>query len=143
MAIHAKSSGLGIRITGFWSANQMEIIQKTGSCFEPVLLEPLFLFPLFSCNEYGRGIFTGISKLIGSDGNDTFRFLNSSVQLSCSIDGGSGTNAFNYSSKTKPIIVNLGTGQATSVTSTTSTEVVTNIHNILAGPGNDYLLAAR
>ena len=71
------------------------------------------------------------------------RFLNNNVQLSGSIDDGSGTNAFKYSNTTKPIFVNLGTGQATGVTSTTSTEVVTNIHDILAGPGNDYLLAAR
>ena len=88
------------------------------------------------------GIFTGISKLIGSDGNDTFRFLNNNVQLSGSIDGGSGTNAINYASSTKPIFVNLGTGQATGVTATTSTGVVANIHDILAGPGNDYLLGS-
>jgi Ca2+-binding RTX toxin-like protein len=88
------------------------------------------------------GIFTGISKLIGSDGNDTFQFLNNNVQLSGSIDGGSGTNAFNYASTTKPIFVNLGTGQATGITSTTSTGVVANIQDILAGPGNDYLLGS-
>jgi Ca2+-binding RTX toxin-like protein len=88
------------------------------------------------------GIFTGISKLIGSDGNDTFRFLNNNVQLSGSIDGGSGTNAINYSSMTKPIFVNLGTGQATGVTAMTSSGVVANIHDILAGTGNDYLLGS-
>jgi hypothetical protein len=88
------------------------------------------------------GIFTGISKLIGSDGNDTFRFLNNNVQLSGSIDGGSGTNTVNYISTTKPIFVNLGTGQATGITPTTSTGVVANIHDILAGPGNDYLLGS-
>ena len=150
--IHAESFGLGIRITGFWSVNQMEIIQKTGTCFVPVLLEPVFSFPLFSCIEsgryhsHGRDIRRYIhrhTQLIGSDENDTLRFLNNNVQLSGSIDDGSGTNAFKYSNTTKPIFVNLGTGQATGVTSRIYTGVVANIHDILTGPGNDYLLAAR
>ena len=69
--IHAESFGLGIRITGFWSANQMEIILKTGSCFVPVLLEPLFrsLYSLAmntgditATGGISAGIFTGISN---------------------------------------------------------------------------------
>jgi hypothetical protein len=109
-------------------------------------------FPLFSCNKYGRyhshgrdirRYFHWHIQLIGSDENHTLRFLNNNVQLSGSIDDGSGTNVFKYSNTTKTIFVNLGTGQATGVTSRTYTGVVANIHDILAGPGNDYLLAAR
>jgi Ca2+-binding RTX toxin-like protein len=85
------------------------------------------------------GSFSGINKLIGSAGNDTFRLVNNSAFLSGTINGGSGTNAFNYVGTTKPIFVNLATGQATGVTSTTSTGVISSIQDVFGGTGNDYL----
>jgi hypothetical protein len=88
------------------------------------------------------GVYTGISHLIGTVGNDTFKFIDNASMLTGSLNGGTGTNAINYSGTTKPTFVNLATSQATGVTSTTSTGVVANIHNILAGLGNDYLLGS-
>ena len=85
------------------------------------------------------GSFTGITRLVGGAGSDTFKFVNNSALLNGTIDGGSGTNGLNYSGTTKPTFINLGTGQATGVTSTASTGVVTNIQNVFGGTGNDYL----
>ena len=85
------------------------------------------------------GSFSGIKRLVGGAGSDTFKFVNNSALLNGTIDGGSGTNALNYGGTTKPTFINLGTGQATGVTSTTSTGVVTNIQNVFGGTGNDYL----
>jgi Ca2+-binding RTX toxin-like protein len=85
------------------------------------------------------GSFTGITRIVGGAGSDTFKFVNNSALLNGTIDGGSGTNALNYSGTTKPTFINLGTGQATGVTSTTSTGVVTNIQNVFGGTGNDFL----
>jgi Ca2+-binding RTX toxin-like protein len=85
------------------------------------------------------GSFTGIHRLIGTAGNDTFRFINNSAYLSGTINGGSGTNAINYTGTTKPLFVNLGTGQSTGVTSATSTGVISNIQDVFGGTGNDYL----
>ena len=85
------------------------------------------------------GSFSGITRLVGGAGSDTFKFVNNSALLNGTIDGGSGTNALNYGGTTKPTFINLGTGQATGVTSTTSTGVVTNIQNVFGGTGNDYL----
>jgi hypothetical protein len=85
------------------------------------------------------GSFSGITRLVGGAGSDTFKFVNNSALLNGTIDGGSGTNALNYSGTTKPTFINLGTGQATGVTSTTSTGVVTNIQNVFGGTGNDFL----
>jgi Ca2+-binding RTX toxin-like protein len=79
---------------------------------------------------------------VGGAGSDTFKFVNNSALLNGTIDGGSGTNALNYSGTTKPTFINLGTGQATGVTSTTSTGVVTNIQNVFGGTGNDYLVGS-
>jgi Ca2+-binding RTX toxin-like protein len=88
------------------------------------------------------GSFTGITRLVGGAGKDTFKFVNNSALLNGTIDGGSGTNALNYSGTTKSTFINLGTGQATGVTSTTSTGVVTNIQNVFGGTGNDYLVGS-
>jgi hypothetical protein len=85
------------------------------------------------------GSFTGITRIVGGAGSDTFKLVNNSALLNGTIDGGSGTNALNYSGTTKPTFINLGTGQATGVTSTTSTGVVTNIQNVFGGTGNDFL----
>jgi hypothetical protein len=85
------------------------------------------------------GSFSGVTRLVGGAGSDTFKFVNNSALLNGTIDGGSGTNALNYGGTTKPTFINLGTGQATGVTSTTSTGVVTNIQNVFGGTGNDYL----
>ena len=85
------------------------------------------------------GSFTGITRIVGGAGSDTFKFINNSALLNGTIDGGSGTNALNYGGTTKPTFINLGTGQATGVTSTTSTGVVTNIQNVFGGTGNDFL----
>jgi hypothetical protein len=85
------------------------------------------------------GSFSGITRLVGGAGSDTFKLVNNSALLNGTIDGGSGTNALNYSGTTKPTFINLGTGQATGVTSTTSTGVVTNVQNVFGGTGNDFL----
>ena len=85
------------------------------------------------------GAFSGFSNLIGSAGNDTFGFVNNSGILTGTIDGGSGTNSISYVGSTKPVYVNLATGQATGVTSTTNTGVVSNIQDLFGGTGNDYL----
>jgi hypothetical protein len=88
------------------------------------------------------GSFSGITRLVGGAGSDTFKFINNSALLNGTINGGSGTNALNYSGTTKPTFINLGTGQATGVTSTTSTGVVTNIQNVFGGTGNDYIVGS-
>ena len=84
------------------------------------------------------GVYTGISHLIGTAGNDTFKFIDNASLLTGSLNGGTGTNAINYTGTTKPTFVNLATGQATGVTSTTNTGVATNIQDLFGGTGADY-----
>jgi Ca2+-binding RTX toxin-like protein len=88
------------------------------------------------------GAFSGFANLIGSAGNDTFGFVNNSGILNGTIDGGSGTNSISYVGSTKPVYVNLATGQATGVTSTTNTGVVSNIQDLFGGTGNDYFIGS-
>jgi hypothetical protein len=88
------------------------------------------------------GAFSGFANLIGSAGNDTFGFVNNSGILTGTIDGGSGTNSISYVGTTKPVYVNLATGQATGVTSTTNTGVVSNIQDLFGGTGNDYFIGS-
>ena len=84
------------------------------------------------------GVYTGISHLIGTAGNDTFKFIDNASLLTGSLNGGTGTNAINYTGTTKPTFVNLATGQATGVTTTTNTGVATNIQDLFGGTGADY-----
>jgi hypothetical protein len=84
------------------------------------------------------GVYTGISHLIGTAGNDTFKFIDNASLLTGSINGGTGTNAINYTGTTKPTFVNLATGQATGLTTTTNTGVATNIQDLFGGTGADY-----
>jgi len=84
------------------------------------------------------GLFTGIVNLIGTAGNDTFKFIDNASLLTGSLNGGAGTNAINYTGTTKPTFVNLATGQATGVTTTTNTGVATNIQDLFGGTGADY-----
>jgi hypothetical protein len=59
------------------------------------------------------GVCTGISHLIGTADNASL--------LTGSLNGRTGTNAIHYTSRTKPTSMNLDTGHATGVISTTST----------------------
>jgi Ca2+-binding RTX toxin-like protein len=88
------------------------------------------------------GAYYGISKLIGTAGNDTFNFIDNASLLTGSLNGGTGTNAINYTGTTKPTFVNLSTGQATGVTTTTNTGVVSKIQDLFGGTGNDYLIGS-
>jgi hypothetical protein len=93
---------------------------------------------IIGSNGTSVGVYTGISHLIGTAGNDTFKFIDNASLLTGSLNGGTGTNAINYTGTTKPTFVNLATGQATGVTTTTNTGVVSNIQDLFGGTGADY-----
>jgi hypothetical protein len=88
------------------------------------------------------GSYVGIARLIGTEGNDVYNFINNTALITNSINGGNGTNTINYEGTNKAIFVNLGAGQATGVTPTTSTGAVTSIQNIIGGAGNDTLIGS-
>jgi hypothetical protein len=84
-------------------------------------------------NVTGDVAFTGIGSLAGAAGNDSFVF-GSSGQLTGSLAGGTGTNTLDYSARSTPVSVNLGTGTATAVT-----KGISAIEAIVGGSGTDTL----
>jgi len=125
-------------ITGIGSNNTITI-QTLANQTSNILISGTNSGNITSSGGTSIGSFSGITRLVGGAGKDTFKFVNNLALLSGTIDGGSGTNALNYDGTTKPTFINLGTGQATGVSSTTSTGVVTNIQNVFGGTGNDFL----
>ena len=133
------ASGAGINLIALSGSNNTLTMESTVGETVNTIISGSNSGNISSSSGTSIGSFTGIHRLIGTSGNDTFRFINNSAYLSGTINGGSGTNAINYSGTTKPLFVNLGTGQATGVTSTTSTGVISNIQDVFGGTGNDYL----
>jgi len=84
-------------------------------------------------NVTGDVAFTGIGSLEGAAGNDSFVF-GASGQLTGSLAGGTGTDTLNYSARSTPVSVNLGTGTATAVT-----KGISAIEAIVGGSGTDTL----
>jgi Ca2+-binding RTX toxin-like protein len=76
--------------------------------------------------------FTGIENLRGGAGADTFIFAGGSI--SGSIDGGGGTNTFDYSLETGGITVDLHSGAATGA------GAMSNINAVVGGAGDDTLV---
>ena len=133
------ASGGGINLIALSGSNNTLTMESTVGETVNTIISGSNSGNISSSSGTSIGSFTGIHRLIGTAGNDTFRLVNNSAFLSGTINGGSGTNAFNYVGTTKPIFVNLATGQATGVTSTTNTGVISSIQDVFGGTGNDYL----
>ena len=78
--------------------------------------------------------FAGIESLQGGTASDKF-VLKEGVALPGSINGGTGSNTLDYSSRLSRVSVNLATGVATGVTGG-----ATNINGVIGGGGNDTLV---
>src|SRR5262249_12287424 len=78
--------------------------------------------------------FSGMESLTGGTNNDTFQFSNAK-NVTGAIDGGTGTNALNYSLYTTGVTVNLLAGTATGIGTT-----VANIQNLTGTAQNDTLI---
>jgi hypothetical protein len=87
-------------------------------------------------NMNGNIAFSGIQKLVGGAGADTF-VIQTGASLTGSIDGGAGSNTLDYSAVTADVIVNLQTPKATRVGGTFA-----NIQNFVGGGGNNTLVGA-
>ncbi|MFP6768693.1 MAG: DUF6531 domain-containing protein, partial [Planctomycetaceae bacterium] len=80
----------------------------------------------------GDVAFSGFESLQGGSDTDTFVF-DDGVTFGGTVDGGSGTNALDYSAWTTGVTANLTTSQ------TGNTDGVSNISNVNGGSGNDQL----
>jgi Ca2+-binding RTX toxin-like protein len=78
--------------------------------------------------------FASFQNLTGGSADDRFLF-NNGGSLAGAIDGGGGTNEFDYSAYTGDITVNLALGTATNVGGS-----VRNIQNVTGSIGNDILV---
>jgi Ca2+-binding RTX toxin-like protein len=76
--------------------------------------------------------FSGIDKLVGGAGEDTFIFT-PGVVFSGKIDGGGGANTLDYSAYTTDVTVNLDSHTAT------GTNGIAQIQNVIGGAGMDTL----
>jgi Ca2+-binding RTX toxin-like protein len=73
------------------------------------------------------------ASILGGAGNDLFTVYDGANVLGL-VDGGTGTNALDYSASTSEIYVNLTTGAAT------GTGSIANIRNVTGGQSNDILV---
>jgi hypothetical protein len=80
---------------------------------------------------YGSIAFSGIASLVGGSGDDAFVF--STAAAGFTINGGAGTNTLDYSAYTTGVSVNLATGSAT------GTGGISTIQKMIGGSGNDIL----
>ena len=82
----------------------------------------------------GTSTFTRAESFVGTQYNDTFT-MGASGSLTGTVNGGSGSDTIDYSSRTSALSLNMYTGVLTSISG-----AVSNIENLTAGSGSDTII---
>jgi Ca2+-binding RTX toxin-like protein len=86
----------------------------------------------------GTVFFSSVENLTGGSGTDAFKFSTASGSLTGNLDGGAGANRLEYAAVAGPVTVNLQTHTATSLGGTFA-----NIGQLVGSAGSDTLVGAN